>query len=91
MSTVRVEITIDELVLHGFQPTERYVIGEALALELERLLAVSNAAPLGRLGDIPVLRANGVNLPSGAKGQAIGAQVAGAVHASLSDQKGDGK
>ena len=91
MSNPRVEIIVDELVLYGFSPAERYSIGEALSLELERLAAASDPIRLGRLGDVPVLRADPIRLPGGAKGRAIGAQVAGAVHGSLSRRKGNGK
>jgi len=82
----RVEIVIDELVLHGFSPAERYAIGESLSLELQRLVTAGNPAELASLGSIPALRTNNITLKAGAKGQAVGAQVAGAVHASLGTQ-----
>jgi hypothetical protein len=39
MNPSRVEVTIDELVLHGFAPGDRYAIAEALQGELARLLS----------------------------------------------------
>jgi len=36
---MRIEVLIDELVLHGFDPRERLAIGDGLTTELGRLLA----------------------------------------------------
>jgi len=78
MST-RVEVLIDELVLHGFSPAERYAIGEALSQELQQLMASGDPGALANLGNIPILRTNNITLEPGAKSQAVGAQVANAV------------
>jgi hypothetical protein len=76
----RVEILIDELVLHGFAPGERYAIGESLTQELERLVAAQGVGPLA---DVSSLRAQTVQFAAGAKPQTVGAQVARSVHTSL--------
>ncbi len=86
MKNPRVEILIDELVLHGFSPAERYAIGEALSLELQRLVTAGHPAELAKLGNIPALRTNNIILKSGAKSQTVGAQVAKAVHGSLNSR-----
>ena len=39
MITKNIELHIEELVLHGFSPGDRYRIGEAVEQELTRLLA----------------------------------------------------
>ena len=38
MKPKNIELNIDELVLHGFAPGDRYSIGEAVEQELTRLL-----------------------------------------------------
>jgi hypothetical protein len=38
MKPRRIELHIDELVLHGFAPADRHLIGDAVAMELTRLL-----------------------------------------------------
>lgn len=35
---MRIELVIDELVLHGFDPRERHAIGDAVSHELTRLV-----------------------------------------------------
>lgn len=83
MKNPRVEIVIDELVLHGFSPADRYAIGEALSMELQRLVVAGNPGDLASLGSLPVLRANNISLTAGTKPQTVGAQVAQAVHGSF--------
>jgi hypothetical protein len=83
MKSPRVEILIDELVLHGFSAADRYAIGESLSLELQRLVAAGNPAELAALGDVSALRAANISLPADAKTQTVGAQVAAAVNGSL--------
>lgn len=34
---MKIELVIDEVVLHGFDPRQRHAIGDAVALELTRL------------------------------------------------------
>lgn len=40
-----VELHIEELMLEGFAPSDRYLIGEAIQRELTRLLTEQEAAP----------------------------------------------
>ncbi len=84
MAHTRIEIIIDELVLHGFPPEQRHAIGESLSAELQRLVAAGNPTDLANLNSTPVLRASNISLKSGAKSQQIGAQVAKTVHHRLS-------
>ena len=83
MTNTRIEIIIDELILHGFPPEQRHAIGESMAAELQRLVA-DNPADFTNLASAPVLRASNISLKSGAKSQMIGAQVAKTVHNRLS-------
>jgi hypothetical protein len=69
-------VTIDELVLEGFAPFDKYAIGEAVQAELERLLAhmtwnSEQTAPRPR-GVVDA----GVFRMGGAEQDGVGAQVA---------------
>jgi len=86
----RVEILIDELVLHGFSSADRYAVGEALQQELGRLVADTGTDVLSGLQDASRLRAENIQLTAGARPDATGRQVAGAVHASLGLREGRG-
>jgi hypothetical protein len=44
---MKIELVIDELVLHGFDPRQRHAIGDAVASELTRL-AHAHGVELGR-------------------------------------------
>ncbi len=44
---MKIELVIDELVLHGFDPRQRHAIGDAVAAELTRL-AQAHARELSR-------------------------------------------
>ena len=78
----RVEIVIDELILLGFSPSERFAIGDSLSHELERLVMEQGFQPDENV-HIPLLRAAPVKLPANAKPAVIGTQVAQAVYGGL--------
>jgi hypothetical protein len=52
---MKIELVIDELVLHGFDPRQRHTIGDAVAIELARLARV-HAKELGRRRPMDVAR-----------------------------------
>jgi hypothetical protein len=80
----QIELRIEELVLHGFAPGERYAIGEALERELARLLGEQGVPPSwNRDADIPRLNGGVLRVHSGARPMAVGAQVAQAIYGSL--------
>jgi hypothetical protein len=79
----RVEILIDELVLHGFSPADRHAIGNALTLELQQLVATGHAGELTGLKDMSSIRAGNISIKQDTKPTMIGTQIAGAVHGSL--------
>lgn len=73
-----IELHIDELVLHGFDPKDRHRIGDAVQSELARLLAergLRTAKPFDR----PFVSAGSVTLPRDARARAVGARVARAL------------
>jgi hypothetical protein len=78
------ELRIDEVVLHGFSPGDRYRIGEAIERELHRLLA-EGALPDQIEGDVRVDALDGgrFDLPRGARGDQVGALIARAVYGGL--------
>ena len=78
---MNVELHIEELVLHGFAPGERYRIGEAVERELQRLLAEQGAPNLFN-GNVELAQMNAgtFNVEPNAKSETIGAQVAQAVY-----------
>jgi hypothetical protein len=80
-----IELHIEELVLHGFAPADRYVIGEAVERELTRLLR-EQAVPrsLRSENEVDEMRSATFNAPHNAKVPAIGRQIAQAVYQGFS-------
>ncbi len=87
----RVELMVDDLVLIGFPPTERYAIGDALSRELERMLSgVDPRVRFQHSAELPTLDAGSIPVPAQRKPGSVGAQVAQAVYSSLTagDKRG---
>jgi hypothetical protein len=81
----KVEIYIEELVLQGFSPKDRYQIAEAMERELGRLLAErSLPPPLIHGGEVERLDGGSFEIAPSSKAEAIGTQVAQAVYRGLS-------
>jgi len=80
-----IELHIEELVLHGFAPGDRYRIGKAVEHELQRLFAEQGAPP-APVDNTESWRVDGgsFNIAPGAPPEAVGAQVAQALHGGLS-------
>ena len=84
MTTQNIELHIQELILHGFSPGDRYRIGEAIQRELSRLLTERGVPPSLSHGDeIAHLDGGSFNVASGSKAEAIGRQVAQSVYGGL--------
>ena len=81
---MNVRLHIDELVLDGFPPVDRYRIAAAVEAELARLLA-DQGVPSGleKGGTIDRLDAGSFGLASDARPDRIGVQVAQAVYGGL--------
>jgi len=82
MKRARVELIIDELVLHGFSPGDRRAIGDAVQSQLETLLAEQAIAPARDIS-IDRLAAQQAIVAPGAKAQTIGSKIGRAIHGGL--------
>jgi hypothetical protein len=81
-----IELHIQELILHGFAPADRYLIGEAVQRELARLFAEQGVPlSLSRGGEIALLHGVSFNVVPGAKAEAIGTQVAQSVYGGMKE------
>ena len=83
-SPASVEIFIEELVLHGFSPIDRYRLADAVQCELARLFTdqgVPTALAQGR--EIAHLDGGRFEVAAGSPAEAIGAQVAQALFGGL--------
>ncbi len=80
----RVEVTIDDLVLHGFAPGDRYAIAEALELELTRLLCEQGVpAAFAQGGEVQRVDGGSFSMAPSASGASVGGQVAQMVFGGL--------
>jgi hypothetical protein len=84
MSRRPIDLHIEELVLHGFAPEDRYRIGEAVRDELMRLLE-SGGLPEVREANSEVTRAAGeeIYVRPGTLPAEVGGAVARAVYGGL--------
>jgi hypothetical protein len=82
-----IEVHIEELVLHGFAPGDRYGVGEAVERTLAELLTEHGVPPSFDEGR-EVARLDGGAFPIAPESaiEAIGAQIASAVHRALGKQ-----
>jgi hypothetical protein len=81
MNPSRIEVTIDELVLHGFAPGDRYAIAEALGQELTRLLSEQGVpAAFMQAGEVERLNAGAYSMPASANPASVGGKAAQAVY-----------
>jgi hypothetical protein len=79
------EVTIDELVLTGFAPSDRFHIADAVERELARLLMESGIPGLdGNSVAIEGLDAGKFKVAGGARANGIGRQAAQVLHQELS-------
>lgn len=81
---MNVTIEIDELVLHGFAAGDRYRIGEAVQVELARIIAERGLPGLGR-GSAEAARLDGGTfaVPAEMPATAVAAGIAAAVYRSM--------
>ena len=84
MKSANLELRVEELVLRGFAPGDRYLIGETVERELGRLFAAGGATP-PLVRDIETERLDGgdFDVPPGAGTEAIGVGIARAVYEGL--------
>ncbi len=80
-----IELHIEELMLHGFAPGDRYRIGKAVERELTRLFTEQDMPPsLPQRGEIARLDGGAFELKPGSRAEVIGVQVGQAVYGGLS-------
>jgi len=85
-----IEIEIDELVLHGFPPGDRYRIGEAVQAEMARIFVERGLSGIGQQ-NVTADRLDGGTFNTAAGAPAVGSQIAAAVHqavAAAADSQG---
>jgi hypothetical protein len=81
----RVDLRIEELVLHGFGPGDRYRIAEAMERELVRLLAEHGVPPsLSTGGDVARIDGGEFDVSPGMQPATVGSRVAHALFRGLS-------
>ncbi len=69
MGVSRINLTIDQLVLRGFEPADRKALAEGLQSELSRVLAdPASRADWARSHRTPVLRLGSMRIESGSAG-----------------------
>ena len=76
-----IELHIEELILEGFAPGDRYRIGEAMEHELTRLFSDQGAPSLFvQSGEFGRLDGGAFHVAPGTNAEAVGKQVAKAVY-----------
>ncbi|MDT5122146.1 MAG: hypothetical protein QOC96_1628 [Acidobacteriota bacterium] len=92
MRNRRIEIAIEELVLHGLDPSDRDGIREVIEREMERLFAERGVPPqLSRGGKIAHLDNAGIEVQAGSRAVEIGSQVARSLYQRVADSSGHEK
>jgi len=77
MKAAAIELHIEELVLHGFAPGDRYGIAAALEQELHRLLADNLTSPqFMSAREVAHQDAGEFAVQRGARAETMGAQIA---------------
>jgi hypothetical protein len=86
---MKLDITIEELVLHGFPAADRNRISEALQHEFARLLTTEGTpASFRNGGNIQSMNAGSIRLAAAGGPRKVGAQVAQAVYGGLKNGLG---
>lgn len=79
-----IEMRIDELVLHGFSPGDRYRISEAAERELMRLFAEQGKAPqLSQRGEVAHVDGGAFEMSRSANPETTGTQIAQSVYGAV--------
>lgn len=85
MKPTNVELHVEELVLHGFQPGDRYEIALAVERELARVLTERGIPPSFAEGlTVEHLDAGAFNVAPSSTPQSVGEQVGQALYEGLS-------
>jgi hypothetical protein len=85
-----IELHIEELILHGLRPGDRYRISEELQLELARLLREKDVPSLlAQGGEYPRINSGTIKIEPASDAQSIGRRIAGTVYESLQPISGN--
>lgn len=85
MKQGNIDLYVEQLILHGFQPGDHYLIGQDFEHELGRLLAERGVPPsLVRSGEVTRMDGGSFEAKPGSGGEAIGAEVARAIYGGMS-------
>lgn len=85
-----IELHIEELVLHGFPPGDRYPIQKALQTELERLFGERGLPQsLSQGGEQHHVDGGVFRLSSRARAEAVGRQIANTLYGGFQPRAGD--
>lgn len=77
----KVDLHIEKLVLHGFAPGDRHRIGQAVELELTRLITEQGIpSSLRRDGELARVNGGTINVSPNSRAEVIGGQVAQSVY-----------
>lgn len=87
MSRRKIELRIDELVLHGFAPGDRHRIGEAVERELSRLMSGDGESFAAVRKGSSKIEGGAITLAPGAGPESAGAQIARAVYSGIAPGK----
>ena len=80
MRPARIEVHIEELVLHGFVPGDRYRLSEAVERELARLISEQGVVPAFTQNvEDARIDAGAFTVAPGSSSEAVGAQIAQAL------------
>ena len=79
MNPREIEVYIEELVLHGFEPANRWRLGDALEKELRGLLSAKGVPP-GWLSNPERIEAKPISSANLAKPTQAGAEIASAAY-----------
>ena len=84
MKPTDIEMQIDELVLHGFPPGDRYRISEAAERELVRLFTEQGRTPeLSQRGEVAHVDGGAFAVGQSAEPETTGAQIAQSLFGAL--------
>jgi hypothetical protein len=81
----RLELSIDEIVLVGIAPAERYRLADEIERELTRI--VVDIHPSWTRGSPPVAIPTGAGVKDGRRGGSVARQVAGRISAVLATER----
>jgi hypothetical protein len=82
MANNNIELHIEKLMLHGFSPSDRHRIGEAVEVELTRLFTEQGIS-MTKGGEFARLDGGQFNVAPNSNANTIGSQVAQSVYNSM--------